>query len=167
MTFPKLASFAIIAAIGGTSALADSAISVSDAYAFETAPTAMAGGGFVTITNTGDSDDTLIAVLADFPRVEIHTTEFEDDIARMIHLDAIPVPAGETVTLEPGGMHVMFMGLQGNPLTAGDSLQATLVFDQAGEVPVNFDVVTRDAASGHGDDCDHDHNHGHDHDHNH
>ena len=160
MTFPKLASFAIIAAIGGTSALADSAISVSDAYAFETAPTAMAGGGFVTITNTGDSDDTLIAVLADFPRVEMHTTEFEGDIARMIHLDAIPVPAGETVTLEPGGMHVMFMGLQGNPLTAGDNVQATLVFEQAGEVPVSFDVVTRDAHAGdHGDSHDHSHNH--------
>lgn len=132
-----------------TAAAAESAISVADARAFETAPGAMAGGGFLAITNTGTSDDVLIAVLADFPRVELHTTEFEDDIARMIHVDAIPVPAGETVTLEPGGLHVMFMGLQGNPLTEGATIAATLVFEEAGDVPVTFDIVKRDMA-GHG-----------------
>ncbi|WP_019955098.1 copper chaperone PCu(A)C [Yoonia vestfoldensis] len=137
-----------------TTAAAESAISVADARAFETAPTAMAGGGFLAITNTGTSDDTLVAVLADFPRVELHTTEFENDVARMIHLDAIPIPAGETVALEPGGMHVMFMGLQGNPLTEGETINATLVFEQAGDVPVTFEIVKRDMA-GHG----HSHNH--------
>ena len=116
----------------------------------------MAGGGYLTMTNSGTSDDALIGVLADFPRVELHTTEFEGDIARMVHVDTIPVPAGETVTLEPGGLHVMFMGLQGNPLTEGDQINATLVFEQAGEVPVTFDVVQRDMA-GHG------HNHSHSH----
>lgn len=150
----SLAALAMLATFA-TPAFADSAISISDARAFETAPTAMAGGGFLSITNTGDSDDALIAVLADFPRVELHTTEFEGDIARMIHLDTIPVPAGETVMLEPGGLHVMFMGLQGNPLTEGDAISATLVFEQAGEIPVTFDVVKRDMAGHHG----HSHNH--------
>ncbi len=148
----SLAALAVFAFASG--AAAESAISVAEARAFETAPTAMAGGGFLTITNTGTTDDALIGVLADFPRVELHTTEFEDDIARMVHVDAIPVPAGETVTLEPGGMHVMFMGLQGNPLTEGETIAATLVFEQAGEVPVTFDIVKRDMA-GHG----HSHNH--------
>ena len=139
-----LASLALLAF--ATTATADSAISVSDARAFQTAPSAMAGGGFLTITNTGASDDTLIAVLADFPRVELHTTAFENDIARMVHVDTIPVPAGETVTLAPGGLHVMFMGLQGKPLTAGDTIAATLVFEQAGEMPVTFAIVKRDMA---------------------
>ncbi len=142
-----LASLALLAI--ATTATADSAISVSDARAFETAPSAMAGGGFFAITNTGTSDDTLIAVLADFPRVQLHTTEFENDIARMVHVDTIPVPAGETVTLEPGGLHVMFMGLQGNPLMAGATIDATLVFEQAGEIPVTFAIVKRNMA-GHG-----------------
>jgi copper(I)-binding protein len=144
--------------------LADSAITVTEARAFETAPTAMAGGGFLTITNDGSSDDALIAVLADFPRVELHTTEFDGDIARMVHVGAIPVPAGESVALEPGGLHVMFMGLQGNPLTEGDEISATLVFEQAGEVPVTFAVVKR-SIDGEGDG--HGHGHGHSHNHNH
>ncbi|MBQ2261035.1 MAG: copper chaperone PCu(A)C [Loktanella sp.] len=168
MTFPKLAPLAVIAAMAATSAMAE--ITVTDAYAFETAPTAMAGGGFLTITNTGDSDDVLTAVQADFPSVQLHTTEFDGDIARMMHLEAIPVAAGETVTLAPGGMHVMFMGLQGNPLTAGDEISATLVFEQAGEMPVTFDVVARDTADSHGEDRGHNHDqnshdHGNSHDH--
>ena len=40
----------------------------------------------------------------------------------------------------------MFMGLKGNPLTAGDTITATLVFEQAGEMPVTFDIVKRDMA---------------------
>ena len=158
MTFPKLTGLALIAAFCGTAAFAESALTITDARAFETPPTAMAGGGFLTISNTGTSDDVLIGVRADFPRVELHTTAFEGDIARMVHVDAIPVPMGETVTLEPGGMHVMFMGLQGNPLTAGDTIAATLIFEQAGEVPVTFDVIARDtAAVGHGHGSHHNH----------
>lgn len=154
MTFPKLATLAMIAATCATTSLADSALTVTDLRAVETAPTAMAGAGFLTITNNGTSDDALIGVIADFPSVQLHTTEFEDDIARMVHLDRVPVPAGETVSFAPGGMHVMFMGLQGNPLTLGDTVPATLVFEQAGEVPVTFDIVARepaaqDAASSH------------------
>ena len=160
MTFPKLAGLATIVTMAATSAFADSALTITETRAFETAPTAMAGGAYLTITNTGDSDDTLIAVMADFPRVELHTTEFEGDIARMVHVDTIPVPAGGSVTLEPGGMHVMFMGLQGNPLTVGDTVAATLVFEHAGEVPVTFDVVARDAAGQHGHSQGHDGGHG-------
>lgn len=156
MTFSKLAAWATIAATCATTALADSGLTVTDARAFETAPTAMAGGGFLTITNSGDSDDALIAVIADFPSVQLHTTAFENDIARMVHLDRIDVPAGDTVTLEPGGMHVMFMGLQGKPLTLGETITATLVFEQAGDVPVTFDIIARDSAA-HGAASSHNH----------
>lgn len=133
--------------LSATNALADSMISITDAKAFETAPSAMAGGGFMQITNTGTTNDRLIAVEADFPRVEIHTTEFTDGVAKMIHVDGIDVPAGETVALEPGALHVMFMGLQGDPLEVGETVPATLIFEQAGEVPVMFDVVKRDMAA--------------------
>ncbi len=129
-----------------TSAFADSMITVTDARAFETAPSAMAGGGFMQITNSGTTDDRLVAVQADFPRVEIHTTEFTDGVAKMMHIDGIDVPAGETVTLEPGALHVMFMGLQGDPLEEGETVPATLIFEQAGEVPITFNVVKREMA---------------------
>jgi periplasmic copper chaperone A len=139
-----------IAAIAGLSLFASmvhAEITVSAAKAFETAPSAMAGGGFMTITNSGSTDDVLLAVRADFPRVELHTTEFDNDIARMVHVDNIPVAAGDSVMLKPGGLHVMFMGLQGKPLVAGETIAATLIFEQAGEVPVTFEIVKRDMAA--------------------
>lgn len=125
---------------------ADSIISVTNARAFETAATAMAGGGFLDITNSGTTDDTLIGVSGDFPRVEIHTTEMTDDVARMMKVDSITIPAGETFTLAPGGFHVMFMGLQGDPFEIGETVAATLIFEKAGEVPVTFSVIKREMA---------------------
>ncbi len=111
--------------------------------AFETAATAMSGGGYLSITNNGEIADRLIAVEAAFPRVMLHTTEMKDDIARMMHIDVVDVPAGETVVMEPGGLHVMFMGLDGDHLEAGETFPATLVFEQAGSVEVIFNVEER------------------------
>lgn len=118
--------------------------------AFSTAATAKSGGGFLQVTNTGDTADRLIAVKADFPRVELHTTEETDGIARMMHVEAIDIPAGETVTLKPGGFHVMFMGLNGDPFEVGEKIPATLVFEKSGEIEVMFDVEERTHGAGTG-----------------
>lgn len=113
---------------------------------FNTAATAKSGGGYLTITNTGEKADRLIGVRADFPKVELHTTEEKDGVARMMHVDAIDVPAGETVALEPGGLHVMFMGLDGDPFEVGEKIPATLIFENAGELDVMFNVEERGSA---------------------
>lgn len=119
-------------------------ITVEHPMAFETPPTARTAGGFLTITNAGDTADRLMAVVADFPRVELHTTEMEGDIARMQHLhEGIAIPPGATVTLAPGGMHVMFMGLGGDPFEVGEEVPATLIFETAGEITVTFKVEAR------------------------
>lgn len=114
--------------------------------AFNTAPTAKSGGGYLTITNTGDTADRLIGVRADFPKVELHTTEEKDGVARMMHVDAIDVPAGETVMLQPGGLHVMFMGLGGDPFEVGEEIPATLIFETAGEIDIKFNIEERGAS---------------------
>lgn len=134
-------------------------LDIDHPMAFETAPTVKAGGGYMTITNTGESPDALIAVKADFPRVMIHQTVEEDGIAKMNHVDRIDIPAGETVKLTPGGFHVMFMGLEA-PLEEGAKIPATLVFENAGEVDVTFNVEARTGDAM--DHSDHDHS-GHDH----
>ena len=76
-----------------------------------TPPGAKAAGGFVTIVNGGEEDDRLISAEAAFAgRVELHTMDMTDGVMKMRHLpEGIPVPAGETVNLAPGGLHVMFM----------------------------------------------------------
>ncbi|UWR23046.1 copper chaperone PCu(A)C [Sulfitobacter sp. S190] len=119
-------------------------IAIDHPIAFETAKTAKVGGGYMTITNAG-ADDKLLAVTSDsIAKIMLHRSETDaNGVARMMHLDAIDLPAGETVELAPGGLHVMFMGLDGDPLEDGEKIDATLVFEKAGEIPVTFNVVER------------------------
>ena len=124
-------------------------IIVDHPMAFETAKTAQTGGGFLTMTNTGPQAETLISVAADFPRVEIHTTEMDGDIARMMKVEGVAIPSGETVIFQPGGLHVMFMGLGGDPFEAGEEIPATLTFKNAGTLEIMFKVEER-TADGHG-----------------
>ncbi len=161
-----LLAAALVAALSPQVGFADEAklndLTVIHPMAFETAKTARAGAGYMAISNDGDHDDRLIAVRADFPRVMIHNTEEDDGIARMVHIDAVDLPAGETVMLEPGGMHVMFMGLNGDPFEVGEEIPATLIFEKAGALDIVFKVEKRLATgqeenhSGHGDHSGHD-----------
>ena len=118
---------------------------ISDAVALETPPSAMSGAGYLTITNTGDTDQRLIAVAADFPRVTMHETQMQDGVATMQHQDGVTIPAGATISFAPGGRHIMFMGLNGDPFEAGEKIPVTLTFDPAGEITVMLDVVPREA----------------------
>jgi copper(I)-binding protein len=54
---------------------------------------------------------------------------------------SIALPAGEEVKLEPGGYHIMIMGLK-DPIEAGDEYQITLEFENAGEIAVQ--AIARD-----------------------
>jgi copper(I)-binding protein len=145
---PMLAALAVAAALASPASAHDYALGsleIAHPYAIETAPTAMAGAGYLAITNTGDVPDRLIAVRTDFPRTWIHAVEIDaDGVARMHEVDALDIPAGATVTLAPSGLHVMFMGLDA-PLVAGASIPATLVFENAGELAFEFKVEPRSA----------------------
>jgi copper(I)-binding protein len=122
-------------------------LAIGHPFAVETAATAATGAGYLTITNSGAAPDRLVAIRAGFPRVAIHATERNaDGVARMLEVDAIDLPPGETVALAPGGIHVMFMGLDGDPFEVGERFPATLVFETAGEVAVEFVVEPRSAA---------------------
>ena len=113
-------------------------------YALETPSTDMSGAGYMTITNTGDTPDRLLEVRADFPSVTLHGTETDaQGVIRMIRVAGIEIQPGETVTLAPGGMHVMFMGTGGDPFEEGERICAALVFERAGEIAVEFWVEPR------------------------
>ncbi len=112
--------------------------------AFETTKTAMSGAGYMTVTNNGDTADRIIRAEADFPRVMLHETTITDGVATMTHLEGVEIPAGATITFEPGGKHVMFMGLNGDPFEVGEEINVKLVFENAGEIDVLFEVEARD-----------------------
>ena len=123
---------------------------------------ARVAGGYLTIRNEGSTADRLIGgSVAVANRFEVHSMEMVDGVARMAPVEGgLEIPPGETVMLEPGGYHVMMMDLQ-TPLTEGQTITGTLVFETAGEVEITYAVGplgSREAPMhGHG----HGHGHGH------
>ena len=117
-------------------------LEISGAFTRATLPNAPVAGGFLTITNSGETDDRLVAASADFAQVaQIHEMAMEGDVMKMQQLsEGLVIPAGETVTLEPGGFHVMFMGLT-QALVEGEVVPVALVFEHAGEVTVSFEIA--------------------------
>lgn len=134
-------SLAAAAACLALPALAADAIAVRDAYARASSPAAQSGAAFMAIENAGDADDRLVAASSDIAaRVELHTHVMEDDVMRMVHVEeGFEIPAGETVLLERGGKHVMFMGLTA-PMEQGGTVEVTLTFEEAGDVTVEIPV---------------------------
>ena len=94
----------------------------------------------MSLTNTGDQPDALIGVRTESYGAMIHESGEEDGVMLMILRERVEIPAGETVSFRPGGFHVMFVGLARGDLSVGETLDATLVFERAGEVPVTFTV---------------------------
>lgn len=105
------------------------------------APTAMTAAGYMALVNQGATDDRLIGIeTAIAAKAMLHESQLDDSgLSSMRHLDALAIPAGGTVSLAPGGMHIMFMGLTG-PLSEGQMVPVTLIFETAGRVEVEFMV---------------------------
>ncbi len=85
-------------------------------------------------------------------RPELHTHIMEDGIAKMREVEGgIPVLAGEMTMLQRGGFHVMLMGLT-QPLTHGETITITLVFEKAGEIVIEvpIDNERQGPMAGHG-----------------
>ncbi len=119
-------------------------ISVEGAFTRAMLPNQPVGGGFVTIRNAGGADRLISATSPASEIVELHEMAMEGDVMKMRKLEnGIEVPAGETVELKPGGLHLMFMQVK-TPFKEGDSVPVTLTFEKAGSIDVIFPV--RDAA---------------------
>ena len=127
-------------------------ITIDHPWARSTAPTAQAGAAYFVLSTQGESPDLLVAAsspVAD--RAELHTHIMDDGVMRMRHVEAIEVAPGTPTVLEPGGLHVMLMGLQG-PLVEGETFPLTLMFETAGEVTVEVMVESITAnTTEHGD----------------
>ncbi len=113
-----------------------------------TPATAQAGGGFLTIVNKGTTPDRLIAARSTASdKVEIHEMKMDGNVMRMRELEkGLEIPAGATVTLKPGGYHVMFMGLKA-PFAKDAKVPLTLVFEKAGSLDIVLDVEALGASA--------------------
>ena len=111
------ALFLLLTSLPGLALANDSrlgSLEIGQPWARATASTAPTGGGFLTITNKGTTADRLIAVRTPVAeQAEIHEMKMDGNVMRMRALDGgLEIPAGATVTLAPGGFHLMLMGLK-------------------------------------------------------
>jgi periplasmic copper chaperone A len=121
-------------------------ITVEQPYARATPAGAATGAVYMTLTNKGQTPDRLTGASSDVAaKLQIHEMAVTNGIMRMRELkDGLPVPAGGSVVLKPGGYHVMLIGLK-KPLTEGETFPLTLTFEKAGNISVTVPVQAMDA----------------------
>lgn len=116
-------------------------LEISDGFSRATLPNAPVGAGYLTITNKGTADDTLVsASSAVAGMTQIHEMKMEGDVMKMNEVaGGLIIPAGQSVVLAPGGLHIMFMDLK-QALVEGSTIPVTLTFATAGTIEVQLAV---------------------------
>lgn len=116
-------------------------IEIGHPWSRATPSTAPSAGGFLTLANKGDAPDRLISIQSPAAKqAELHEMKMDGAVMRMRELEnGVALAPGQTVELKPGGYHVMFIDLKA-PFVKGQKVPATLVFEKAGKVDVEFEV---------------------------
>jgi len=113
---------------------------VDHPYAIATPPGAPVGAAYFSIENTGPSTEHLLSLTSPVAgMVQVHEMKMDGDVMRMREVKSLAIPAGRTVALKPGVLHIMLMQLK-QPLKAGDKFPMTLTFDHAGKLDVSVPV---------------------------
>jgi periplasmic copper chaperone A len=132
----------IVAAPAGAADYDAGSMHISTPWARATPKGAAAGAGYMTITNNGTTPDTVSCVSDDASvQCQIHSATMEGGVMKMRPVEGgLAIKPGETVTLQPGGYHIMFVNLK-HPLEQGQSVKATLKFEHAGSVDVEYPIL--------------------------
>lgn len=116
------------------------AVSVHDAWARASLGQTGTSAAYMTLEVSGNEADRLVDVATPIAAsAELHTHLMEGGVARMRPVAAIEIVPGEPTVLEPGGLHVMLMGL-GEKLVEGETLPLTLTFEHAGTVDLEVPI---------------------------
>lgn len=122
-------------------------IAIDHAWSRATPKGAEVGVGYLTIHNEGATPDKLTGGSAEVGNLEVHEMSMNGGVMKMRELTSgLTIPAHGSVTLAPNGYHLMFVHLK-HPLEKGSTLKATLNFEHAGAVPVEFSVQGIGAAA--------------------
>jgi copper(I)-binding protein len=117
-------------------ALAQPKIEVKDPWVRLVPPNAKNTAAYMKIENKGTEADRLVDASNNVSKItELHETVE----GKMRRVKAIEVPAGKTVELKPGGLHVMLIELK-EPLKEGQTVEITLKFEKSGEIKVQAPV---------------------------
>ncbi len=115
---------------------------ISQPWSRATPTGAKVASGYLTIANKGTTPDRLLGGSSDAAaKVDVHEMASNGGVMTMRALDdGLALPPGATVTLAPGGYHLMLNDLK-KPLKQGDGMPVTLKFEKAGDVAVTFNVL--------------------------
>ena len=98
------------------------------------------GAVYMILSNGGTSTDSLVSASTPVAeRAEIHTHIHENGMMMMRQVQKIELPGGGRAVLEPGGLHLMLIGIN-SPMTEGKEFPVTLRFEHAGQVEVTVRV---------------------------
>jgi len=157
MKFPVLVSALLLAAMASASAhdYKVGPLAIDHPWSRATPKGASVAGGYMKITNTGSTPDRLIGGATEAARkFEIHEMKVDGGVMKMRELtNGLEIPPGGTIELKPGSLHVMMTGVT-RPFVKGERVKASLTFEKAGKVDIEYQVAPIGGApeshSGHG-----------------
>jgi copper(I)-binding protein len=134
----------MIAACGASSATTSGPdIAVEGPWARSSPKMAEAGAAYMILTNNGSESDRLLSASTEAAEVvEFHESFMDENQVmkmRPIEGGVIEVPAGSSIELKPGGMHLMLIKLV-NPLEEGTQISLILNFEKSGEMSIELPV---------------------------
>jgi copper(I)-binding protein len=150
MKFPVLVSALLLAAVASASAhdYKVGPLKIDHPWSRATPKGASVAGGYMKITNTGSAPDRLVGGATEAAKkFEIHEMKMDGSVMKMRELtDGLEIPPGGTIELKPGSFHVMMTGVT-KPFVKGERVKASLTFEKAGKVEIEFavDAVGGDA----------------------
>lgn len=127
-------------------------VRIENAWAAPTPGGVEVSAGYLTIVNSTGSEDALIGVSSPRAgRAEVHEMTMQDGVMQMRAMTRLPIAAGQSVTLAPGGRHLMFFDVA-QPFAEGETIPVRLTFERAGAIDVSLPVRRQGAShTGHTD----------------
>jgi copper(I)-binding protein len=138
--------FSLNVGVAATEPFKAGPLEIDHAWSRATPKGAKVGGGYLTIKNTGTDPDRLVGgTTSAAGKLEIHEMSMDKGVMKMRPVtDGVVIKPGETVELKPGSFHIMMMDLK-QPFERGKPFKASLTFEKAGPVEVEFTVVAAGA----------------------
>jgi copper(I)-binding protein len=141
----KVATFCLLGLVAlgaANSQAAESTLQVSEPIVRAMPAVAPASAAFFTLHNGSDRTRTLVAAHSSAAKkVELHTHTRKGDVMMMRPVPQIEIPAGETVVFQPGGLHVMLIGLN-KALVDGEQVDLALEFADGERIELSVPVGT-------------------------
>lgn len=142
MSLRRLVPTALLIAVAPLLQAADSGLVVLQSRAMASLPGAGNSAVYLTLHNAGAQPDRLLSASTPAAaKVELHATMIMSGGVTMMHsLPGLDIPLGGTVSMAPGGVHLMVTGVK-QPLQAGARLNLTLKFAKAGNMTITVPIV--------------------------